>query len=112
MDSHYPSSADLATFRRRILPTTGLLVLLAPFVPPKSGGAWPDEREHGIGHQYATDGCLPDWTCQGTIARREASCMRSAAFVRLGLDSLDDDGCCGANVFAPPTHPGGGAHHA
>lgn len=65
--SHYPSSQELAAFRRRIAPRTMDLDKLR----------WQDERGHGIGYriplQDHDSGIL-------STARREASALRSRAY--------------------------------
>ena len=81
MDSHYPSSADLAAFRRSIeLDTTGeSFGETGEPARAYQGGAWPHEIEHGIGNAgdaFAFDPWLH------SLARTEASRMRSAAFAR------------------------------
>ena len=66
--SHYPSSAELAAFRQHVSLITFRVVGIGTFHPPS--GAWPHERQHGIGHTIM-DGPLawtePFWT---GIARR------------------------------------------
>lgn len=82
MTSHYPTTAELAAFRRDWalsiaawpLPRTG--DTHAPgFTYPPNGGAWPHEREHGIGARL--------WLLPYEVAaRREANRMRREAWQR------------------------------
>ena len=81
--SRYPSTADLAAFRRSIAPNDGP----SPFVGPSIGGAFPDERRDGIGlHDDSWHPALP--FSASTIVRREASAMRSRAFDRIFGDDV------------------------
>ena len=95
MESHFPSSAELAAFRQSI--TRGLAI---EWLHPgqKLGdqayqGAWPEEIQHGIGYSASDPESLPS---RGPIparmvsdSRREASRMRSAAMAR-GAWALSD----------------------
>ena len=85
--SHYPTSAELASFRAathnatiaEVERITGRPVMA--FVHPSASPAFPSELRHGIGHSpdaeriWQRDG----WSV-GDAARREASRMRSRAF--------------------------------
>lgn len=78
--SHYPSSAELAAFRRSILPS------------------WFAAYEHGYrdmaGRIVAANGTMKQYGCPvqngrhhiATITRREASAMRSRAYDRAARD--------------------------
>jgi hypothetical protein len=93
--SHYPTSADLAAFRRSIAGHPDALVDMHPDRYPGFTGAWSDERQHGIGYRISQDD--PDLTwCRDeccvwadgdsyVIPRREASAMRSRAYVARGI---------------------------
>ena len=88
--SHYPTSAELASFRAathnatiaEVERITGRPVMA--FVHPSASPAFPSELRHGIGHSpdaeriWQRDG----WSV-GDAARREASRMRSRAFSAL-----------------------------
>jgi hypothetical protein len=83
MDSHYPSTAELAAFRRAILSQhPGTAEHPARFVTLANGRAWPHERQHGIGWTQA-DYAMDEPIVNPSHARREASAMRSRAFDRL-----------------------------
>lgn len=79
--SHYPSSAELARFRRSITlpPSTNH----SPLAPHR--GAWPRERTDGIGYRQTTEQtwAYRTWSDNPTIARREASAARSRAYAAL-----------------------------
>lgn len=67
----YPSSADLAAFRRDLMPSW----FDNPY--PHRPDAWPDELRDGIGSQTGNAyGMQQAWR-----ARREASAMRSRAYL-------------------------------
>lgn len=97
--SAYPSTADLAAFRRTYkladdpgAPGYYSRDIIEPGEPSGSGfhpvaGAWPHEREHGIGYRYSRDDADLAWDAPepdgGLIQhRREASAMRSRAYAR------------------------------
>ena len=70
--SAYPTSAQLAAFRRAIHCVSDELMPMHP----DHGGAWPHEIRDGIGY--------PGWALDAHLsadARREASAMRSRAFL-------------------------------
>ena len=103
--STYPSSATLAAFRERYSPDSrGIGDATIGDLSPESG-AWPDERQHGIGYRdpdIRTDPWIAGVTLtnnRGRIARRGASAMRSRAYGRSGLC----DGCPTVLAFVP--HP-------
>lgn len=79
--SHYPSSAELAAFRRSIGSSNGLRARYMSHpdgtVAHPTTGAWASERQHGIGYRMA------DKYWSG-VARREASAMRSRAYWAAG----------------------------
>ena len=83
--NHYPSSAELAAFRRAI-PKRHPAYERAPGSPfrTRSGGrAWPWERRWGVGFQAATPppGWHADpWASRAGEARRGAAAMRARAF--------------------------------
>lgn len=77
---HYPTSADLAAFRRDIRPDVDdTHPDASPAMAAYHGlaGAWSSERREGIGYRFASD---PTWNA---TARREASALRSRAFARV-----------------------------
>ena len=117
--SHYPSSAELAAFRRAthdaniasVERVTGRPTMT--FVHPSASPAWPSERSYGIGFRRTpgTDGgtlngdvyVFPWDRVNGRViinteCRREASAMRSRAYL---------NGCinCGGPV-TPEYQPG------
>ena len=85
MRSHYPSSTELSAFRRTI---DFEVVIRAGFYVDKFddnlrhvgnyAGAWPHERDNGIGYREAQHGIHSHPTMNH--ARREASAVRSRAF--------------------------------
>lgn len=97
----YPSTADLAAFRR----TFGNLSAFDLMEPPERGtvaspvgaAAWPHERSHGIGVHLGSRRVQPSdaaarWDYFGSIARREASADRSQAFHRIAWEAAGDAG--------------------
>lgn len=114
--SHYPTSAELATFRRSIelaanrsprLPDGGLrLAIFGPHHDSENpgGAAYTYELRDGIGYRIER---LPSpaWhqdplASRATLARREAAAMRSRAFARSAFgDSLRN----GLHPCASPT---------
>ena len=81
MTSHYPTTAELAAFRFAASPCRHQDRGRAPHGWQACGlthpdrGAWPHEREHGIGYDYLrSDYLIPP------MARREAARIRHAAF--------------------------------
>lgn len=81
-EPHYPTSAELASMRRMLadrLPN-GDQSRRAVYHVPADGGAWPHERERGIGYRDNR----PYWWDNDplSIARREANRMRRAAAER------------------------------
>jgi hypothetical protein len=74
--SHYPNTAELAAFRRAIAQDVGAMGA-PPYQMPSHGGAWTDERQHGIGARGYLAGS------SAAFDRREASAMRSRAYARL-----------------------------
>lgn len=103
---HYPTTADLTAFRSLYDADEALPGIVAAdyMVGPRypttrmggksvavtTGGAWPHEREQGIGHTHTTDTAdspLSCFTCgagpEGTNDRREANRMRRAAWARV-----------------------------
>lgn len=102
--SHYPSSAELAAFRRSIAsPYSGPHGIRYSHGPlgltdmRESGnyrGAWSHELQHGIGYRISDDLAMTDDDIEGEYAqaRREASAMRSRAYARMLMDSWDPSG--------------------
>lgn len=74
---HAPSSAELAALRSELLPLS-LRRTGSPVPDPLAGGAWAAERAEGIG--YRQTAATGTWSDNPTIARREATAMRSRAF--------------------------------
>lgn len=87
--AHYPSSAELAAFRWRIAlthadgrhgPLAGYPIP-GPFAEPRRSGAWPKERQHGIGYRGVTaSGYRASGANDYAETRRGAAAMRSRAF--------------------------------
>ena len=82
--SHYPSSAELAAFRQHVSPITFSVVGIGTFHPPS--GAWPHERQHGIGDHTDSIDVAHGMRPRGIRARREASRERSATYAASGAD--------------------------
>lgn len=88
--SHYPSTAELAAFRRSIHNANpDVDWRIGPdapcFVNDPPAAAWPDERRDGIGYlETAPDAMcivIPDGAVHtGAIARRRAGVLRSRAY--------------------------------
>lgn len=97
--SHYPTTAELAAFRRdeaRITfgtldpneydPSTLAYRVLDSVTRSLYPGAWPDERRDGIGlGPEPWDGAEDRW---GSNVRREASALRSRASARIFGDGV------------------------
>ena len=82
--SHYPTSAELAAFRRSIATPS---MAADPFwvcCPSPESGAWSHERERGIGYRDRGS-VFDDIYYPAVTARREASRMRTAAFARMAV---------------------------
>lgn len=99
--SHYPSTKELAAFRRSIALGLGLGARYmshptgAVAHPPD--GAWPHERRHGIGYRESD----PEAMCivradgarhTGSVSRERASAMRSRAYARMDMGLHDHPG--------------------
>lgn len=85
MSAHYPTTAELAAFRRSVAGGSWAdnVILASDAIR----GAYRDERNHGIGRS-TDDG----WSSAriAAIARREASAMRSRAYARMARGSAAD----------------------
>ena len=100
MTPHYPTSAELAAFRRArffigpdgmgtnpgsvwgwVNPATGRPTMPFGLDHPRDGGAWPHERERGIGHTCPPPMIANDddelW-CEGL--RRKANRLRHSQY--------------------------------
>jgi hypothetical protein len=90
MIPHYPSTAELAAFRRSIHNRTSNHGLYEPCITDdKWPTTWPGERGHGIGFRWSGSlfgyaGCGPD--AAFVNMRHEASAMRSRAYAQHRLD--------------------------
>lgn len=76
--TRYPSSADLAAFRRSY-PVSNRWI--RSLTVPTDGGAWQDELRHGIGYRI-TDARYPSEWESLPEDRRGASALRSRAYAR------------------------------
>jgi hypothetical protein len=101
MTSHYPDSATLAAFRRRIDPDMiDCQAWNGTAYHSQTGidGATSHEREHGIGYRAATP--VPgSWGLMHTVVRREASAMRSRAYARMRYEQARAMPDCGSTFF-------------
>ncbi len=115
MTSKYPTSAELAAMRREFSEATGnadprfpgtVPALQHPYrydrtalpheagscLPVNRGGAWLQERKHGIG-QRGYDPAFGAYALDDlTDARREAARIRHAAFERITFEAAGDVG--------------------
>lgn len=96
--SHYPTTAELAAFRRSIVDASKHPHWNEPVAPfGRTPGAWPHEREQGIGYTFGQQSRLRrgrpfEWPSAEAFARREANRMRRNAYYWLsGETPLADD---------------------
>ncbi len=82
--AHYPTTAELAAFRERISWHSRApheIAARVGMIAPVDGGAWPDERQHGIGWRLAAAPYADTiWPHRALLARQDASALRSRAY--------------------------------